>query len=118
MRRKPPGREDASEREPRESLRDELERLGLSQADAAPLADQLVRLAARLPAPEYRALVEGVVLGTRAGGAQTAPQSGFQNLLEDFTTELKKLDEGLKVLTAYLTRLRAQTEVERPRILH
>lgn len=116
MRRKRP--RDEVDPDAQVSLRGELERLGLSEAEAAPLADQLVRLAARLPAPEYRALVEGVVLGAQAGSAQGASQTGFQNLLEDFTTELKKLDEGLKLLTAYLSRLRAHREAEPSRTLH
>lgn len=116
MRRRKPESDD-----PRDGLKGELERLGLSPRDAAPLADRLVRLAAELPEPEYRALVEGVVLGTRAGaGAGVSDQkAGIQNLLEDFTSELKKLDEGLKLLTAYISRLRDQTSArEGPRILH
>ena len=112
MRRRSPKRDDSPD-----ALRGELERLGLSAGDAAPLAERLVQLASELPEAEYRALVEGVVLGTRAGAGQAEESSGIQNLLEDFTCELKKLDEGLKLLTAYLTRLRDQT-AEPTRTLH
>lgn len=112
-------RRSSPSRDPQDSLRGELQRLGLSEADAAPLADQLVRLATKLPAAEYRALVEGVVLGTQAGGgAPCDTPAGFQNLLEDFNSELQKLDEGLKLLTAFITRLRAPTEEEPVRVLH
>ena len=42
----------------------------------------------------------------------------MQNLLEDFSAELKKLDEGLKLLMAYISRLRDRTDVETPQVLH
>jgi hypothetical protein len=39
-------------------------------------------------------------------------------MLEDFAAELQKLDEGLRVLTAFLSRLREQTEISATRTLH
>ena len=39
-------------------------------------------------------------------------------MLEDFATEVQKLDEGLRLITAYLSRLREQTALEPARTLH
>lgn len=95
-----------------EALRGELEQLGVAPAEAAPLAERLERLARDLPQSEYRALLDGVRLGRDA-----LPQSGpaapeLHRILEDFAAELKKVDEGLRVLSAYLTRLRDRSRLE------
>ena len=110
----------------RDQLCDELVRLGLAPTDAEPLADELLRLARELPAAEYRALVEGVVLGQRIRRPAAEPASTLEgppgpalgNILEDFASELKKLDEGLRVLTAYLVRLRDETRSAGDHTLH
>lgn len=102
---------------PRESLRRELERVGLPPDSAGVLAEQLERLAGALPAREYRALVDGVLLGQRASRPPATPE--LHRLLEDFAAELKKLDEGLRLLTSFLVRLRDQTaESGEERVLH
>jgi hypothetical protein len=101
-----------------EALRDELERLGLAPADAGPLAERLLGLARELPEREVRALLEGVILGRRAGQPPMPRSPELHRMLEDFAAELKKLDEGLRLLTAYLSRLREQTAVEPARTLH
>src|SRR5262245_28547008 len=105
---------------PAEALRGELERLGLARAEAGPLAERLARLSRDLPDREYRALLQGVILGQRAA-RQPAGSSGspeLQRMLEDFATELQKLDEGLRLIAAYLSRLREQTAPEPARTLH
>lgn len=115
MRRKADGATQEAAPRPREELRRELERAGLAPEKAGVLADQLERLAGALPAREVRALLDGIVLGQRAGRPAT-PE--LHRLLEDFASELKKLDEGLRLLTTFLVRLRDQTAVGDARILH
>jgi hypothetical protein len=100
-----------------EALRGELEQLGLTPSEAGPLAEQLVGLSRGLPEREYRALLEGAILGQRAG-RRPARSPELQRMLEDFAAELQKLDEGLRLLTAFLSRLREQTSVEPARTLH
>ena len=100
---------------PADALRGELERLGLAPADAGPLAERLAQLYNDLPAREYRALLEGVAIGQRAAKAARSPE--LSRMLADFASELQKLDEGLRLLTAFLSRLREQT-VEPARTLH
>ncbi|MEM7413043.1 MAG: hypothetical protein AAF430_22615 [Myxococcota bacterium] len=106
----------------RVQLSEELVRLGLSRDEAEPLAGELLRMAEKLPAAEYRALVEGVVLGQRlrraGSGIHESGTSSLTPILEDFASELKKLDEGLRVLTAYLVRLRDETRGSRDQTLH
>ena len=101
-----------------EDLRGELERLGLAPAEAGDLAEQLLGLASALPAREVRALLDGVALGRLSGRAASRRTPELHRMLEDFASELKKLDEGLRVLTAYLSRLRDHTAVEPGRTLH
>jgi hypothetical protein len=56
--------------------------------------------------------------------AQSSPQAGppeldeIQRLMLAFVGELKKLDEALQLLTAYLTRIRDKSAPPRDRILH
>ncbi|HKA16230.1 MAG TPA: hypothetical protein VKH41_14500 [Myxococcota bacterium] len=90
---------------PADTLRGELEQLGVSPGEAAPLAECLIRLSRDLPEREYRALLEGVILGQRAA-REPARSPELQHMLEDFAVELQKLDEGLRVLAAYVKRLR------------
>jgi hypothetical protein len=102
---------------PADDLRRELERLGLARADARALADRLARLSQEFSEREYRALLEGVVLGQRAARQPTRSPE-LQRILEDFAAEIQKLDEGMRLLTAFLSRLREQTAVEPARTLH
>jgi len=118
MRRKPLATALAGSPSTEEALRGELERLGLAPADAGSLAERLLGLARELPEREVRALLEGVILGRRAGQPPTPRSPELHRMLEDFAAELKKLDEGLRLLTAYLSRLREQTAVEPARTLH
>ncbi len=104
---------------PADELRRELERLGLPPSDAGPLAERLTGLSRNLPEREYRALLEGVVLGQRAG-REPARSPELQRMLEDFACELQKLHEGLRLISAFLSRLREQTQpaLEPARTLH
>jgi hypothetical protein len=102
---------------PVDALRGELERLGLARADAGALAERLARLCRDLSEREYRALLQGVMLGQRAA-RQSVRAPELQRMLEDFATEVQKLDEGLRVIAAYLSRLREQTALSPARTLH
>jgi hypothetical protein len=95
-------------------LRDELERLGVAPDASGPLADRLRGLARALTSTEMRALLDLSDAERDAGGPSAVEMT---NILEDFASELKKLDEGLRVLTAYLSRLRDR-QVAPARTLH
>ena len=51
-----------------------------------------------------------------AGQGTRSPE--LQRMLEDFAAEVQKLDEGLRLITAYLSRLREQAAPEPARSLH
>ena len=85
--------------------------------NANAVAERLAQLSRDLPEREYRALLEGVILGQRAA-RQTARSPELKRMLEDFAAEVQKLDEGLRLITAYLSRLREQTALEPARTLH
>jgi hypothetical protein len=101
-----------------DELREELERLGLAPADAGELAAHLEGLSGELPVRDYLALLGGAGLAPRPDASQAPRSPEFQRLVEDFASELKKLDEGLRVLMAFLTRLRDHAAVETPKTLH
>ena len=81
-------------------------------AQAARLAD--ARAASAGDAREV--VVEGVAIGQRAARLP-ARSPELSRMLEDFASELQKLDEGLRLLTAFLSRLREQT-LEPARTFH
>ncbi len=101
-----------------DELRHELERLGLAPADAGELASRLEGLSGELPVREVLALLDGAGRDghTAASPAPKAPE--LHRILEDFASELKKLDEGLRVLMAFLIRLRDHAAVASPKTLH
>jgi hypothetical protein len=117
MRRKP----DISGPGAADLLRGELERLGIARAEAGPLAERLVRLSRDLPEREYRAMLEGVILGQRAA-RQPAQSPELQRMLEDLASEIQKLDEGFRLISAYLSRIRdfqrSRRELESARTVH
>lgn len=118
MRRKVTTRAYAASADLEGELRGELERLGLAPADAGELAARLEGMAGELPVREVLALLGGAALARRPDPGQAPRPSEFHRLLEDFASELKKLDEGLRVLMAFLTRLRDHAAVEAPKTLH
>jgi hypothetical protein len=63
-------------------------------------------------------LIEGVVQGRRAARTSIPSTPELHRMLEDFAAELKKLDEGLRLVAAYLSRLREKTSVEPAPTLH
>jgi hypothetical protein len=113
-----------------EHIRQDLEQRGVASGLSLPLAEQLEGLTSGLPPDAYDALLRGIVLATRtrqidaspqpravhdeaspgSGGEQlrTAPEPlrEVERLMGAFGTELKKLEESLETLAAYVTRLR------------
>lgn len=94
---------------------------------AASVAGRLRPFAEELPADVYQAVLAGVALGF---GVHRRSLASFhkttrdlvevQHLMSDFGQELRKLDEALEILAAYVTRLRSQTgdSVPAKRTLH
>lgn len=102
-------------------LRRDLEARGLAAALAGPVATRIAPRAAELSGDAYTAFLDGVAAasgGRREDPGAEAGAAEIQRLVQDFAIELKKLDEGLRLLSAYLLRIRDRAGSERPRLVH
>jgi hypothetical protein len=95
-----------------ERVRSDLEGLGIDPEFCRPVAERLVSIAPDLSAPEYAAILDGVTAaysvhrqfsGSRDESAKRGNE--LRRLMEGCTGELRKLDEGLQMLSAYLLRM-------------
>jgi hypothetical protein len=84
----------------------------------------LRRLAPRagmLDAAAYQVVVEAACTAYGAQRSSPRPESAveIQRLVQDFAVELQKLDEGLRVLSTYLLRIRDRARGdETARLVH
>jgi hypothetical protein len=111
-----------------EQIRRDLERRGVESAFSVTVSLRLAPFADELTVDAYEAILSGVAMayGVQRGAERAHPGAeGEQNLdemqrlMSDFAGELRKLDEALEMLAAYLTRLRTQAlPPERARTLH
>lgn len=110
-----------------ETLAASLRERGVSDADAAELAEGLAARLRRHGRGARDGFAEGVAAGwhamseTRARMDRTASDmKEVERLMGAFTGELSKLDEVLEVLAAYVRRMRTSNPVETSegRILH
>ena len=97
------------------------ERYGVARGFTDPLVPLLERFAATGPSPrEWEDLMQGLVAAYRASRESAPePREEVRALLQDAGTELRKLDESMKVLRVYL--LRIQRTLKRElfrRVLH
>lgn len=84
------------------------DRFGVPREFATPLIPMLERVAAQGPSSnEWTLVLGGVARAYRAsqGDGELVEVSG---LMQQFSTELRKLEESMKVLSAYLDRVRQQ----------
>jgi hypothetical protein len=97
-----------------EQVRSDLEDLGIDPEFSRPVAERLVAIAPDLSVPEYAAILEGVTAAYSVHREFSEPNDArinhgneFRRLMEGCTGELRKLDEGLQMLSAYLVRMGA-----------
>ena len=88
-------------------------RFGVPPEFAGPLMPMLDRLAAQRPtAAEWQSVLRAVAEAYRASRGEEAGEESVAevcNLMGQFASELRKLEESLKVLGVYLERVRQQT---------
>jgi len=111
--------------EVRDRLRRDLEARGVDPLFADAVLTRVALVSSDTAAPSWEAIVEGVEVAYRVhrNGQESLRRSlrdlsELSRLVEDFGGELKKLDEGLKMLAAYLSRMRKQVCSEGRQILH
>jgi hypothetical protein len=97
----------------RERVRSELARRGLPERIVETLAGKLAPTVAKLSDEEAAVVLESVAAahGDRCeelevGGIAPNDIADVERLMQGFGEELQKLDEGLRVLSAYVSRLR------------
>lgn len=111
--------------QPENRIRQDLQRRGVSAEFSGSVSTRLESLASKLSTAEYALVLESVAA---AYGAHRDDQNlgdrvsdkEIQHMVQDFAVELKKLDEGLRLLSAYLLRIRKRTRsrVGRVDLLH
>ena len=99
---------------PSAHIREDLERRGVSTEFSGSVSARLAEIAGDLSATEYDAVLEGVATAYavhRQCENQNARAEAreIHRLVQDFAVELKKLDEGLRILSAYLVRMRERS---------
>jgi hypothetical protein len=95
----------------RARIREDLECRGVAPEFAVPVSARLVELADDLEPESYAAVLDGVAAAYgvhRADRSRVARDESVEihQLIHDFAVELKKLDEGLRILSAYLLKIR------------
>jgi hypothetical protein len=108
-----------------EQVRSDLEDRGIAPEFSGPVAQRLAAIASGLSASEYEAILDGVSAAYGAhceisgpNGAHFRDGNELQRLIEGFAGELRKLDEGLQMLSAYLVRTNALLSREGSGSLH
>ncbi len=108
----------------RDSIRADLERRGVAREFSKPVAERLLAMAPNFTPEEYSAVLDGVAAAyTVHRDEREMPEPSpevaeIERLMKGFATELAKLQEGLKVLTAYSTRMRNRSAARRGATLH
>jgi hypothetical protein len=111
--------------DPRARVRTELARRGLPERVAETLTGKLASTVAKLSEEEVAAVLDSVAAAHGVRG-EAALRSGIaeddladvQRLMQGFREEVQKLDEGLRVLSAYVSRLRKRGEEPLDETLH
>ncbi len=105
----------------RSRIRADLESKGVAPEFSQPVADRLADIAPDFSSGEYEAVLDGVAAayGVHQRDFDTAGDVyEIQRLMDGFTGELRKLDEGLQILSAYVHRMRARATRGNAATLH
>lgn len=109
----------------RARLRRELTHRGLPERTAETLADTLAHTVSKLSDEESSAVLDSVATahGERCEsleqiGIAAEDVADVQRLMQGFREEVQKLDEGLRVLSAYVSRLRKRGTAPVDETLH
>ncbi len=88
----------------------DLEVRGVPQSLARAVSEEVATFAAELTRGERESVLEGVALAFRTRKLEPVRREQapleMQGLFEDFASELKRIDEGLRMLASYMIRIR------------
>jgi hypothetical protein len=110
---------------PRNRIRSDLERMGLAPDVADTVARRLESTVAKLSAEEYGAVLSSLAAAyglhrdeREVQGIAAEDIADVERLMKGFGEEVQKLDEGLRMLSAYVTRLRKRANPGASQTLH
>ena len=104
-----------------QKLRADLEQRGVPAALARAVSERLESQAGSLDPEAYQAVLDATCTTWGARRKAEPPDSALeiQRLVQDFAVELQKLDEGLRLLSTYLLRIRDRARGEESaRLVH
>ena len=106
-------------------LRADLESRGLSREISQPMALRLAPLLEAASTRAYGAALDAAAVAVevvRDGAAPARDRAGdvaeIQRLMLGFTDELRKLEEGLRILSAFVVRMRTRAGFDGDGVLH
>jgi vacuolar-type H+-ATPase subunit C/Vma6 len=100
-------------------IAEDLERLGIRGALVTRLAARLEERCQDLEPEAYAAALEGAIAAFDAtGSAEAEDVREIQRLMEGFAGELQKLEEGLRIVSAYVVRMQERAKRDREGLLH
>lgn len=109
----------------REQVQRDLESLGVSAGFSAAAAERIAALRPELGERTYAAMLDGVTVAYDAHREQCQALAGkardieeIERLMQGFAGELRKLEEGLRIVSAYVTRMHVKATGEGRRFLH
>jgi hypothetical protein len=111
----------------RRRIRVDLERRGVARELTQPMAARLAPLVKALPSRAYGAALDAAAValsvprldGEAAGASDRAADvAEIQRLMLGFTDELRKLEEGLRILSAFVLRMRTRAGLDGDGVLH
>ncbi len=100
----------------RNRIRSDLERMGMAAQSSETAAQRLETTVAKLSPHEYGVVLSSIaaVYGVQredpdVSGIAAEDIADVERLMQGFGEEVQKLDEGLRMLSAYVSRLRKRT---------
>jgi len=102
-----------------------LEDRGVGPEFSRSVAQRLTPIVSQLEDDAYGAVLKAVAASygvhdddLRTLGQRTGDVDQIQRLMKGFVGELRKLEEAIRILSAYVTRMRTRAVRQRPRSLH
>lgn len=103
----------------------DLEQRGVNPEFSRSVAERLTPVVSELDADAYGAVLQAVTASygvhdddLRMLGQRTGDVDQIQRLMKGFVGELRKLEEAIRILSAYVTRMRSRAVRQRPRSFH
>jgi hypothetical protein len=109
----------------RRRIRADLEERGVARELSLPMAARLAPLLKEVPSRAYGAALDAAAAAVDVARVDDSPDpdrasdvAEIQRLMLGFTDELRKLEEGLRILSAFVLRMRTRAGLDNDGVLH